>query len=61
MSYKATVLYDYPIAYYPLDEASGSTAFDYSGCENDSTYTGSVELNLIPLSVGCSRATKITD
>jgi hypothetical protein len=61
MSYKSSILYDYPIAYYPLDEASGSTAFDYSGCENDSTYTGSVELNLIPLSVGCSRATKITD
>ena len=61
MTYKSSILYDYPIAYYPLDEASGSTAFDYSGCENDGTYTGSVELNLIPLSVGCSRATKITD
>ena len=61
MSYKSSILYDYPIAYYPLDEASGSTALDYSGCENDSTYTGSIELNLIPLSVGCSRATKITD
>jgi len=61
MSYKSSILYDYPIAYYPLDEASGSTAFDYSGCENDSTYTGSIELNLIPLSVGCNRATKITD
>lgn len=61
MSYQSSILYDYPIAYYPLDEASGSTAFDYSGCENDSTYTGSIELNLIPLSVGCGRATKITD
>ena len=60
MSYKSTILYDYPIAYYPLDELSGTTALDYSGCENDGSYTGSIELNLLPLVVGCNRATKIT-
>jgi len=60
MSYKSTILYDYPIAYYPLDELSGTSALDYSGCENDGTYTGSIELNLVPLTVGCNRATKIT-
>lgn len=60
MSYKSTILYDYPIAYYPLDELSGSSALDYSGCENDGTYTGSIELNLLPLAIGCNRATKIT-
>ena len=60
MSYKSTILYDYPIAYYPLDELSGTTALDYSGCENDGSYTGSIELNLLPITVGCNRATKIT-
>lgn len=61
MSYKSVILYDYPIAYYPLDETSGTTALDYSGCENDGSYTGSIELNLLPLVVGCNRATKITN
>lgn len=60
MSYKSTILYDYPIAYYPLDELSGTSALDYSGCENDGSYTGTVELNLIPLVAGLERATKIT-
>ena len=60
MSYKSTILYDYPIGYYPLDELSGTSALDYSGCENDGTYTGSIELNLVPVSLGCNRATKIT-
>ena len=59
MSYKSSILYDYPIAYYPLDE-SGSAAFDYSGCENDGTYTGSFEANLLPLLCGPTRASKIT-
>lgn len=59
MTYKSSILYDYPIAYYPLDE-SGSAAFDYSGCENDGTYTGSFEANLLPLLCGPTRASKIT-
>ena len=59
MSYKSSILYDYPIAYYPLDE-SGSAALDYSGCENDGTYTGSFEANLLPLLCGLTRSSKIT-
>lgn len=61
MSYKSSILYDYPIAYYPLDELSGTTALDYSGCENDGSYVGSIELNLLPLVVGSNRATKVTN
>lgn len=59
MTYKSSILYDYPIAYYPLDE-SGSAALDYSGCENDGTYTGSFEANILPLLCGPTRASKIT-
>lgn len=59
MTYKSSILYDYPIAYYPLDE-SDSAALDYSGCENDGTYTGSFEANLLPLLCGPTRASKIT-
>ena len=42
--YAATVLSDSPLAYWRVDEASGTTAFDLSGNGNDATYTGNVTL-----------------
>lgn len=94
MSYKSTVLYDYPVAYYPLDDLTttditdytevlsdyntyqeilddpalsmyaniyGDIAYDHSGCENDGLYIGDPETQLLPIVVGNSRATKITN
>jgi hypothetical protein len=93
MSYKSTVLSDYPLAYYPLDDMTtidsvldfndmlsqfdtyqevldafssysniyGDIAYDHSGCENDSVYIGDPESNLLPVVVGNSRSTKISN
>ena len=92
MSYKTTVLADYPLAYYPLDDLttgevpdfndlmsqfdtyqevldfyssysnmSGTTAYDYSGCNNYGVYSGAPETRIIPIVPGNSMATKITD
>jgi hypothetical protein len=40
--YAQLVLSDMPLAYYRLDEASGSTVHDLSGNGNDATYVGGV-------------------
>jgi len=94
MSYKSTVLYDYPIAYYPLDDITttdindyteilseyptyqdilddpalsmyaniyGDIAYDHSGAENDGLYIGDPETEILPIVVGNTRATKITN
>lgn len=93
MSYKSTILSDYPLAYYPLDDMTtvdsvldftdllsqynsyqdvldnfssyanlyGDIAYDHSGCENDSNYIGDPAPNILPIVVGNSRATKITN
>ena len=94
MSYRSTILSDYPIGYYPLDDLTtvdiasytslessyatyqailddpliasyaniyGDIAYDHSGCENDSVYAVDPESNILPIVVGNSRATKITN
>lgn len=93
MSYKSSILYDQPIAYYPLDDLTtldlvqdftdflaqfetyqdvldnvssyanifGDIVYDHSGCENDGNYIGDPETEILPLVVGNSRATKITN
>lgn len=43
--YDSVILSDHPIAYYPLNEASGKTAMDASGNKNNGTFQGAVELN----------------
>lgn len=40
MSYTSVVLKDSPVGFWPLDESTGNTAFDHSGCGNDGTYFG---------------------
>jgi hypothetical protein len=94
MSYRSTILSDYPIGYYPLDDLTtvdvadytslessyatyqailddpllasyaniyGDVAYDHSGCENDSVYAVDPETNILPIVVGNSRSTKITN
>jgi hypothetical protein len=60
MSYQLKVIQDHPIGFWPLDETSGTTASDISGCGNNGTYTGSLTTNLIPLIPGGTSSSKIT-
>ena len=92
MSYKTTILSDYPLSYYPLDDLTtgdvpdfndllsqfdtyqdvldyydsyanmtGTTAYDYSGCNNYGIYSGAPTPNILPIVPGNSMATKITN
>ena len=61
MSYQLKVIKDYPIGFWPLDESSGSTAADISGCGNNGAYVGSPAANMLPLVPGGISGTKITN
>jgi len=61
MSYQLKVIKDYPIGFWTLDESSGSTASDKSGCGNNATYVGSPASNILPLVSGGISGTEITD
>jgi len=61
MSYYSAVLKDSPVGFWKLDELSGSTAYDFSGCGNNGTYFGSLNLIDIPLVPNGLHAVKITD
>jgi len=52
MSYQLKVIKDYPIVFLPLDESSGTTAIDISGCGNSGTYVGGLQSNILPLIPG---------
>lgn len=61
MSYQLKVIKDAPIGFWPLDETSGTTAVDISGCGNNGTYYGSLTTNILPLISGGVSASKITN
>jgi hypothetical protein len=61
MSYNLKVLKDYPIGFWLLDETSGTSALDSSGCGNNGTYTGSLTTNIFPLIPGGISGSKITN
>jgi hypothetical protein len=61
MSYELKVIKDYPIGFWPLDESSGTTAADISGCGNNATYVGSPASNMLPIIPGGGSGTKITN
>ena len=61
MSYQLKVIKDYPIGFWPLDESSGTTAADISGCGNNATYVGSPASNILPLVSGGLSGTRITN
>jgi len=60
MSYQLKVIKDYPLGFWPLDESSGTTASDKSGCGNNATYVGSPVSNILPLVSGGISGTNIT-
>lgn len=62
MSYRLKVVKDSPIGFWMLDEhSSSSIALDYSGCNNNGSYTGSPNTNILPLVTGGGSGTKITN
>ena len=61
MTYQLKVIKDYPIGFWPLDESSGTTASDISGCGNNATYVGSPAANILPLVSGGVSGTRITN
>jgi hypothetical protein len=62
MSYRLKVIKDSPIGFWMLDESlSSSVAMDYSGCNNNGSYTGSPATNILPLVPGGGSGTKITN
>ena len=61
MTYQLKVIKDYPIGFWPLDESSGTTASDISGCGNNATYVGSPAANMLPIIPGGGSGTKITN
>jgi hypothetical protein len=61
MSYQLKVIKDHPIGFWMLNETSGnSTALDYSGCNNNGSYTGSPATNILPLVPGGGSGTPNT-
>lgn len=52
MSYQLKVIKDHPIVFLPLDESSGVTASDISGCGNNGTYVGGLQDKILPLVSG---------
>jgi hypothetical protein len=52
MSYQLKIIKDHPVGLWPLDESSGTSAVDISGCGNDGTYVGGIQSNILPLIPG---------
>ncbi len=61
MSYYTSVIKDSPLGFWKLDESSGSIAYDYSGCNNNASYTNFVSENIFPLVAQGVSGTTITD
>ena len=60
MSYYRTILADFPVSYYTLDDLS-SACLDYSGNNNTGTLTGSFTSKIMPLVSGGVYGTLITN
>jgi hypothetical protein len=61
MSYQSKIMQENPIGFWRLDESSGTTAYDFSGCSNNGTYSGTFNYNILPLVSGGTRGTLITN
>lgn len=61
MSYHLKVIKDFPIGFWKLEESSGSVAFDSSGCANNGTYYGGLDVGILPIVPGGSSGTLINN
>jgi hypothetical protein len=60
MSYQLKVIKDQPVGFWSLDEISGTSATDSSGCGNSGTYSGGITNGLMPLIPGGLQGSLIT-
>lgn len=60
MSYKYSVIKDNPLGFWFLDEQSGTTAIDISGCGNNGVYSQTVSTSPLPLTYGGINSVEIT-
>jgi len=61
MSYVLNIIKDKPVMFLPLDETSGSVAYDISGCGNNGTHSDGIVSGLLPLIPGGATGTTITN
>lgn len=61
MSYKYSVIKDNPLGFWFLDEQSGTSAIDISGCGNNGVYLQSVSNPPLPLTYGGVSSVEITN
>ena len=61
MSYYLAVVKDSPLAFWKMDESSGSVAFDSSGNGNNGVYIGQISKAGIPIVNGGEHANKISN
>lgn len=61
MSYHLKVIKDFPIGFWKLDESSGTTAYDNSGCANNGTYHGGITTGILPIVPGGISGSLITN
>lgn len=61
MSYQLKVIKDQPVGFWYLDETSGTSAADSSGCGNSGTYSGGITNGLMPLIPGGLQGSLITN
>lgn len=60
MSYKYSIIKDKPVGFWLLNESSGTTALDASGCGNDGEYLSAPTLSPLPLVYGGLKSINIT-
>jgi len=60
MSYKYSVIKDNPIGFWFLDDQSGTTAIDISGCGNNGTYSQALSNFPLPLTYGGNNSVEIS-
>ena len=59
MSYYLSTIKDSPTGLWKLDETSGSVAYDISGCGNNGSYVGGIEISGMPIVSGGRHSNKI--
>ena len=59
MSYYLSLIKDSPLAFWKMDESSGSIAYDSSGNGNNGTYTGQILKSGMPIVSGGVHSNKI--
>lgn len=60
MSYRLKVLKDNPLSFWPLDESTGSIAYDICSAQNNASYNFALSSSVMPLTPGGVLGTKLS-